>query len=120
MLNIVRQWMKERAALAGRRLAFEEFEHLAAGTWDVAQAAAYRGEATRDNNFARGWSGAWMDIGARDANKGISRADVFLNQSYLAGWHEKMRELHMAGWRHPVLDSRPEALSEPQFPLLRR
>jgi hypothetical protein len=113
MLEILRQWARERAGRAGRRLALEEFENIAAGTWSAEKAAEYRGQANGDNDFRHGWIGGWTDIGARDASKGISRADEFQNPAYLTGWQEKVRELQMAGWHHAVLDSRPDTPTNP-------
>lgn len=109
MLEMIKKWVRNRTVLTGRRLALEEFENVAAGTWTVEQATEYRGEANSNNDFLHGWIGGWMDIGARDAKAGISRAEIFQNHAYANGWRQKMDELHRAGWRHSVLDAHLDA-----------
>jgi hypothetical protein len=112
MLSILKQLHSEWLARSGRRLAIDEFEHLASKTWTVKQAEDYRGDALSNTAFRHGWIGGWMSQGAIDATRGICRAREFRNHGYILGWRNKVLEMHKAGWRHERLDRELIAIDE--------
>jgi hypothetical protein len=94
------QWVVRPMARRLGRKHVKEAQLPLADTNAIARAASmsYWHRMSIGGNFESSYGVAWQELGAQDAQEGMSRATVYRNHSYNLGWRQEVLHLNAGGW----------------------